>query len=100
MFVNRTRELAELESWWRRDGATMALVWGRRRVGKTSLIGRFAEGRRAIFHTARGSGLADELATLADKIPAELDLGGRRLDVTPFSGWEDVILTLARTAAT
>jgi AAA+ ATPase superfamily predicted ATPase len=98
MFINRTSELAELGGWWERPGASMALVWGRRRVGKTALIGRFAEGRRSVFYTARGSGLQDELASFATKIPGDLDLGGRRLDLAPFSSWEDVIATLARAA--
>lgn len=100
MFINRTSELAQLETWWERPGASMALVWGRRRVGKTALIGKFAEGRRAVFYTARGSGPPDELASFATKIPADLDLGGRRLDLAPFTGWEDVIVTLAEAART
>lgn len=98
MFVNRSVELAELGTWWERPGASMALVWGRRRVGKTALIGRFAEGRRSVFYTARGSGLPDELASFAAKIPGDLDLGGRRLDLAPFASWEDVIATLAQAA--
>ena len=98
MFVNRVRELAQLEEWWQRPGAAMALVWGRRRVGKTALIGKFAEGRRSLFHTARGAGLADELASFSQKIPADIDLGGRRLDLAPFTGWEDAIVALAQAA--
>jgi uncharacterized protein len=46
----------------------------------------------------RGSGLADELASFATKIPSELDLGGRRLDLAPFNSWEDVVVTLAEAA--
>lgn len=98
MFVNRTDELSALEAWWKRPNASMALVWGRKRVGKTALIGEFARERRTIFHTARGAGLAEELGTLAEKVPAELDLGGRRLDRLPFVDWTDVIRTLAQAA--
>jgi uncharacterized protein len=97
MFINRANELATLEAWWRRPGASMGQVWGRRRVGKTALISEFAASRRAVFHTSRGVGLAEELATLALKIPRELDVG-RRLAVAPFASWEDVISTLARAA--
>ena len=97
MFVNRSDELAGLESWWQRPGASMALVWGRRRGGKTALVGRFAEARRAVFHTARGVGVAEELDTFARKIPEGVDVG-RRLDIAPLTGWEDAFVTLAGAA--
>jgi hypothetical protein len=97
LFVNRTEELAALEAWWGRPGASMGQIWGRRRVGKTALVGRFAEGRRTVFHTARGVGLAEELATFATKIPDSVAID-RRLDVAPFVSWEDVIITLAQAA--
>lgn len=98
-FVNRVDELTSLEGWWDRKGATMGLVWGRKRVGKTALIGEFAKRRKSIIHTGRGVGLAEELRTLTGVIPAELDLGGRDLSSNPFTGWADVLTTLARAAA-
>jgi hypothetical protein len=98
VFVNRAEELAALERWWHRPGASIGQVWGRRRVGKTALVSEFASGRRTVFHTARGVGLAEELATLASKLPGRLDVG-RRLDRAPFTSWEDVISTLAAAAS-
>ncbi|MDQ3988053.1 MAG: hypothetical protein M3291_02420 [Actinomycetota bacterium] len=65
MFVNRTAELATLERWWSGTEARMAMVWGRRRVGKTALVRRFADGRRTVFHTGAGRGQGTELALLA-----------------------------------
>lgn len=97
-FVNRAEELAALERWWQRPGATMALLWGRRRVGKTALIAQFAKSRRSIIHTGRGVGRAEELRTLADLLPADFDLGGRDLRYQPFTGWDDALTTLARAA--
>jgi len=60
-FVGREAELAALRDWWESRPDRPALVWGRRRVGKTALIERFADGlSRVVFHTAieRGRGQA------------------------------------------
>ena len=38
MFVARERELTALERMYKRDGFQMAVIYGRRRVGKTTLI--------------------------------------------------------------
>lgn len=98
MFVNRDNELAALNGWWERRGATMGLVWGRKRVGKTALLGAFASTRRHVFHTARGAPPADEVATLGSKIAAALPGMDRDLRHQPFHGWPDVLATLARAA--
>jgi AAA+ ATPase superfamily predicted ATPase len=46
-FVGRRAELATLERAWRSPGPVLILVWGRRRTGKTRLVGRFVEGKLA-----------------------------------------------------
>ena len=43
-FVNREQELAELNAILARDGAQFVLVYGRRRVGKTTLLTTWAAG--------------------------------------------------------
>ena len=51
-FVGREEELGALEAAWRRDDFQMAVVYGRRRVGKTTLLRQFCAGKKAVFYTA------------------------------------------------
>lgn len=51
MFVGRNRELASLEALYREHNFQCAVIWGRRRVGKTTLINEFTQNKRTIFFT-------------------------------------------------
>ncbi|WP_204077157.1 ATP-binding protein [Planotetraspora phitsanulokensis] len=97
-FVNRVQELAALEEWWAQPYPRPALIWGRRRVGKTALIRRFAEGRRLVFYTGAGSAPTFELAQLSREAAAALPGGLRQLDVTPYRDWYDAFEHLAAQA--
>lgn len=99
-FVGRVAELAALESWW---GAPptgrLGLVWGRRRVGKTALLQRFAGGRRTVFHTGAGRPPVDELRALATATANTIGSPGtRELGARPFTDWRDALDTLAAAA--
>lgn len=51
-FVGRTRELASLERHYGSDRFEFLVVYGRRRVGKSTLLLKFLEGKRAIYFMA------------------------------------------------
>lgn len=97
-FVNRSRELAELERWWH-GHASAAVVWGRRRVGKTALVQRFAEGKRVIFHTGAGRGELGELALLSNQAAEAMPGGLRSPAERPYTDWDDALEDLAARAA-
>ena len=95
MFVNRTEELAALGRWWE-SGEPLGLVWGRRRVGKTWLLGEFAKGLpRVVAHTGGARPSALELALFSSGV-ARSGLGGARdLEGRSFASWDDAFGSLA-----
>jgi AAA+ ATPase superfamily predicted ATPase len=97
-FVNREHELAALERWWNRPRAGLALVWGRRRVGKTWLIDALAGGRRSLVHVAAGRSPSRELALLSSAAAALPMSGMRDLRARPFLDWDDALESLAAAA--
>lgn len=97
-FVNREHELASLEERWA-TGRQVALLWGRRRVGKSTLLQRFAEGKPAVFYQAVQGTEADQLVGLSDRILAYRS--DPVLAAAPLANWRQAIaylLGLARVA--
>ena len=82
MFVARERELAELGNAYKTGSFQMAVVYGRRRVGKTALLRQFVSGKKnAIFFTARQTVARENLEALSaalatrDTYPGEINPG-------------------------
>lgn len=49
MFIGREKELQTLEKIYKKDSFECVVIYGRRRVGKTTLINEFLKGKKAIF---------------------------------------------------
>ena len=115
MFVGREEELGALERMYAKDDFQMAVIYGRRRVGKTSLIDEFVKNKPVLYFTAQQKTSRQNLAlfsaavygafSLPSSLPAfatwnaALDFvvervqaqeGGRLRDV-----WWDSVLSLA-----
>jgi len=97
-FVNRKRELAALDEWWQRPGPQLGVIWGRRRIGKSYLIGHWARDKRAIFHIARNQPVREQLRQLSERASPLASSADRDLTRTPFSDWDDLFLVLANAA--
>ncbi|MCL2767929.1 MAG: ATP-binding protein, partial [Synergistaceae bacterium] len=53
MFIGRSAELEKLNEMYKSDKFECAIIYGRRRVGKTTLIKEFIKDKRAIYFVAR-----------------------------------------------
>ena len=51
MFIGRKHEIDELERLYIQNTFQCIIIWGRRRVGKTTLINEFVKDKETIFFT-------------------------------------------------
>ena len=84
MFVGREAELRTLERLYARPGFQFPAIYGRRRVGKTSLIREFAKDKRTLFFTAQEQSDSDNLADFSREVarffglPSDMRFGSWR----------------------
>ena len=68
-FIGRNRELEALEREYAKPGFGMLVLYGRRRVGKSTLIKKFIEGKKAVAMTAVKSDSKRNMALLRSTVP-------------------------------
>ena len=68
MFIGRTLELNKLNSMYQSDQFEFAVFYGRRRVGKTTLINEFCKGKKAIYHVAVEAAERENLNLFSESI--------------------------------
>ena len=74
--VDREPELASLAEAALRARGQLALVWGRRRVGKTFLLQAFSQSRRTVSYTATQQSAPVELAAFTEAVRTVLGSDG------------------------
>lgn len=87
MFIGRDRELQTLQELYEKDGFGMSVIYGRRRIGKTTLIVEFVKDKKAIFYTATRVGKEKNLELFSKQVLAALDSA---FEDTVFSSVEAV----------
>ena len=50
-FIGRSAELSALDRMYKKNSFEMMILYGRRRVGKTTLLNQFAEEKNVLFYT-------------------------------------------------
>ncbi len=96
MFVGRNRELAALNRMYAKQGFQMVVVYGRRRVGKTTLIDRFAQDKPALYFTAQQKSSLQNLAAFSRAVYAFF---GQPEETMPFSTWSTAFSFVAKKAS-
>lgn len=95
MFVGRERELSALSEEFARKGPSLVVMYGRRRVGKSTLVHQALEGRRHVYYQATRVTDADSQAlfkaAIAQALGADPLLAGA-------SGWETIFAYLCAVA--
>lgn len=95
-FINRTTELRELDELIDEPGAQLVMVYGRRRVGKTTLLTHWAEqtGLPMLYWVAKRDPRQVLMANLASRIYGWQHGTDNRIPVQP-QDWEQVFQMLA-----
>lgn len=93
-FHDRTDELAMLERRWDSGEAQILTLWGRRRVGKSLLLWRFAQDKRHLYFEATSGTRADQLADFSERLAeatgrAELAAGDWRAALDATADWAE-----------
>lgn len=68
MFIGREKELEALEKLYRSDKFEFAVIYGRRRVGKTALINHFIDDKKSIYFMGVESNEKQNLENLSKSI--------------------------------
>jgi AAA+ ATPase superfamily predicted ATPase len=84
MFVGRERELESLEGYYAQPGFHFAVFYGRRRVGKTTLINKFREDKKSIYFVATESSAKENLDLFSARILSVLAPEGPNNPFTSF----------------
>lgn len=86
-FIGRERELGELEDLYAQEKFQLFVLYGRRRVGKTTLLNEFCRGKDAIFYSAELSSDRWNLEHFSSAVYEHYGEAG----LSPFSSWADAL---------
>ena len=90
-FFDRSHELESLEERWG-SGPQLALLWGRRRIGKSALLRAFATGKPTVFYQAVKGTETEQLAGLTQRFLAHQ--ADPVLEAAPLANWAQAIAYL------
>ena len=72
MFIGRETEIKYLNEFYNKSSTGMTVIYGRRRIGKSTLISHFVKDKKTIFYTATKVGKERNLELFAKQVLYEL----------------------------
>lgn len=94
MFIGREDESARLEELWSRKGLAVAVLYGRRRVGKTALIRHFLRDKPGVFFTASENSAALNVENLRHAMVLSGLFAPKKLEDAPWQAMKRTLESL------
>lgn len=95
-FVDRENEMETLQNEYEREGSALVILYGRRRVGKTTLISEFIKDKNALFFLASEETETQNRNVFKDKV-AEF-IGSDLLKNADVKNWDILFQSITNTA--
>lgn len=86
MFIGRKKELAKLNEMYYNDSFEFAVIYGRRRIGKTTLIREFCKDKKAIYFIAREANDLINIENFSKDVFSVTSI--ESADTAKFPNWE------------
>ena len=93
-FVDREHEQRLLEEEWEKPGGRLIILYGRRRIGKTRLIGEFVKGKPGVLYFAEDTSSVLQMRQL--QAACATFLNDSLLASLEISSWEQLFTYIAR----
>ena len=90
MIIGRESELNTLDKIYKKNKFECVIVYGRRRVGKTTIINEFVNNKKNIFYAALSSNSNDNLKALSLELKKYL----KKSDKSVYADYESIFDTL------
>lgn len=94
-FIDREQEMETLQNEYNRKGSSLVILYGRRRVGKTTLISEFIKNKNALFFLASEESEAQNRMEFKNKA-AEF-INSDLLRESSVSNWDTIFKTIMNT---
>jgi len=93
-FVDRESELRLLEEEWKKPGGRLIILYGRRRIGKTRLIGEFVRDKPGVLYFAEDTSPSLQMRQL--QVSCAAFLNDSLLASLKINSWEQLFTYLAK----